>query len=245
MAQGIEVSRVACQVPLDQLVHQFLAQALDVHGPAGGEVEDGPLALGGAVKAADTAGHGLALGLDHRRAANRAGRGEGHRGGALGPALLEHAHDLGDDIARAADHDRVPRTDILAPHLVDIMQSGVGNGDAAHLHGCEARHRGHGTRAAHVEFHRLDHRQGFHGRELIGHRPPRGAGDKAQPFLIRQVIDLEDRPIDVVVEARALVAQSRVIGNTGRDALQYLHLGRHGQAPAPQALETGALGGRQ
>src|SRR5438445_621292 len=73
--QAVQVGRAFHQVALDELVDQLLAQALDIHGAARGEMQQGLLALRLAVQPAGAACCGLARHPHHRRAApaNRAG----------------------------------------------------------------------------------------------------------------------------------------------------------------------------
>jgi hypothetical protein len=84
-AEPVQVGQGADHAGVDHLVDQLLAQALDVHGAALGEMQDRLLALGAAEQAAGAAVVGLAL-LAHGGAAAHRAAGAGH-GELLGVGL--------------------------------------------------------------------------------------------------------------------------------------------------------------
>ena len=94
---------------------------------------------------------GLALGADERSSRTR-GRSSGTS--TLRAPLLalgeDRADDLGDHVAGAADDHGVALADVLAAHLVLVVQRGVRDGDAADEHRLEHRERRHLAGAARV-----------------------------------------------------------------------------------------------
>ncbi len=89
-AEPVQVRQGLDDAGVHQLVDQLLAQALDVHRAALGEVQQGLLALGGAEQAAGAAVVGFALLAHGLAAADRAvrGHGEGRAARASGSAGL-------------------------------------------------------------------------------------------------------------------------------------------------------------
>ena len=241
LGEVVQVGRIMHQLPIDQLLHQLVAQALDVHGPAGSKVLDGFPALGGTVQAAGAARHGLAFGLDDVGTADGAVFGQHHFPGVPGTALGKHAHDLGNHIPGPAHIDRIADTHVLAAHLIHVVQGGVAHHHAPHFHGRQARHRGDGAGAAHLEFHVPDGGQGLLGGKLAGDGPARGAGDVAQALLLFQVVDLEHHAVDLIVQAVALLAHGGEIVQAALKAGHHLQLGRHGQAIAPDDFHDAAV----
>src|SRR5207342_2487151 len=70
--------------------------------------------------------------------------------------LLDHAHDLGNHVAGAADDDRVADAHVQPRDLVGVVQRGATDYDASHLHWRHAYPWRHRTRAADVDLDRLD-----------------------------------------------------------------------------------------
>ena len=129
----IAVGRVGQQTRGDELPDPLLAEALDVHGTAGGEVHDPLHPLGGAV-AVDAIGVALALEPDERGPAARAGAREAPRLAADRSGAEHRADDLGDHVAGLAHDDGVSGTDVLQADLVLVVQAGEPDdraGDAA------------------------------------------------------------------------------------------------------------------
>ena len=68
-SKRIDVGRRAHEAGIDQLIDELVAQALDVHGPAAGEMQERLLALGGTEEAPRAARDGLVREPGDRRAA--------------------------------------------------------------------------------------------------------------------------------------------------------------------------------
>ncbi len=124
--------------------------------------------------------------------------------GAARALLLDHPHDLRNDVAGALDDDRVADAHVLARDLVFIVQRRVLHHDAADRHGLEL---GDGRELAgppdldvDVEQHRL----GLLGGEFVRDGPARAARDETQPVLEIEAVDLVDDAVDVVAEVGTL-----------------------------------------
>ena len=127
--ERVEVGEVLHHAPVHELADHDLAEVLDVHGPPRAEVKEALLELGraGGVGAAPD---GFALGAEGVGAADRAHRRHAKRLG-VGRALGEDDLDeIGDDVARALDQDRVADAHVLLPDLVLVVQAHVAHPDA-------------------------------------------------------------------------------------------------------------------
>ena len=141
--EPVQVGDVADELGRVQLLHEPLADAVDVHGALAHEVLDAldELRRTGAVRAAH--GHLSALADRAGAASGALGRhgplGQGRvAGGAFHapPVLLDAAargrpHDLRDHVAGPLDDDVVARADVLAADVVLVVQRRPLHGDAA------------------------------------------------------------------------------------------------------------------
>ena len=211
--EGIEVGHVVNQAGLEHLVHQLVADAVDVHAAAAHPVQQALLELCRAVERDTAVGH-LALFVHHGAAAHGTARGHLPGQRVCGALVGHRPHDLGDHVARLVHHDRVAHAHVLAVHLVDIVQRGARDGGAGHRHRVELGHRGEHARAAHLHADLAQNGRLLLGRELERDGPARGTGGKAQLVLLRKGIDLYHHAVDVVIE---LAAVRQGIGAEGMD----------------------------
>ena len=172
LAQVIEVGRVFDQLPVDQLLQRGVAETLDVEGAD--EVSQVLQHLRGADWI-DAAGRCFS-GLPHQvgpalRTFLRHVPGAARRG----PLLFQDADHFGDDVTGALDDDVVRRPDILARHLVLVVEGGAADGDTADLDRRQPGDRGDGAGAADVDLDVLHDGLGLLGWELEGQRPARAA----------------------------------------------------------------------
>ena len=145
------------------------------------------LALRRADEAAGAARDRLVGQAHHCRAALRALRRHRRTRGAPGrPRLGDRAHDLRDHVARAAHDDGVADAHVLAPHLVLVVQRGVGHGDAADEHRLQPRDRRDRAGAADLDVDADDLGRRLLGRELVRDREARRARDEAERALLRR-----------------------------------------------------------
>nr|UOZ97349.1 hypothetical protein NCPCFENI_01269 [Cupriavidus sp.] len=115
------------------------------------------------------------------------------------------AQDLGNHIAGPSYPDRIAHPQILAVHLVFIVQGGVGDHHPAHAHWREPGHRGKHPGAAHLHIDTEQPRTGLFGGEFIGQGKPRGARDKARLCLMGKRLQLYHYPIDFKCQAMPVV----------------------------------------
>ncbi len=242
--QPVEVSGALHPVAIDQLIHQLLAEALDVQRAARSEVQNGLLALRRAVEAAGAARNGLVGQAHDAGAAHRAMHR--HDEFALAAVALfgQEGNDFGDDVAGATHDHRVADADVLAPHFVLVVQRGIGHGDAADEDRLEARHRRDRPGAAdlHLDVENLG--DFFLRRVLVGDGEARCARDIAEPLLVGEAVDFVHHAVDVVGQRDAARADLAVIAQQAGGAAHDGALGRHRETPAAQALQHLGVGGR-
>ncbi|MCY1395913.1 hypothetical protein D9M71_108690 [compost metagenome] len=179
------------------------------------------------------------------RAAHRAHAGHRNRTGVRRAALGHHLHHLRDHVAGAADDHRVADHQAQARHFVHVVQGGVGDRHASHLHRLQACHRGHRAGAADLEFHVEQLGELFLRRELVGNGPMRGARPEAQLLLVLDIVDLEHHAIDIVGQARAALADVAVVVQAGLHTPGQLQFAADGHAPGLEPLQHAHLGARQ
>ena len=103
--------------------------------------------------------------------------------------------------------DGIALADVLAADLVEIVQRGVGDGDAGELDRLEFGDRGQRSDAADLHFDFVNDGLGLLGFELVGDGPSRRSRDLAQLFLQGKRIDLGDDAVGLVVEFMAAIGQ--------------------------------------
>src|SRR5438874_564027 len=114
--------------------------------------------------------------------------------------LRQHAHDFGDDVAGALDDDVVAGPHVFPRDLVRVVQGCPADRRPPNLHGCEPGDRGDGPRPPDVDLDVVHDRLGLFRRELEGEGPARAAGHEAELRLLPEVVDLDDDPVDPIVE---------------------------------------------
>ena len=190
---------------LDQLLDELVAEALDVHRPAAGEVPQRLLALGPAGEPAGAAGDRLALDAA-RPPSCTPGSASAARPGASrldssGRCFEHDAHHLGNHIARAAHDHRVADAHVLAMHLVDVVQSDVADRHAADEHRLQPRDRRQRPGAPDLKLDAANDGGRLLRGKLVRDRPARRARHEAQPLLVRAAIELVDDAVDLVRRA--------------------------------------------
>ena len=236
LGEVVDVGDVAHEALAEENVGKALAQALDVHGAARGEVLDEADLLLRAGEIGAVGVGGVLLALDGRVAG-----GAGRRHGEDALAAVAQAHDrrdhLGDDIARALDDDRVADADVLAVDVLLVVERrhlDARPADDDRLEHGEGVER---ARAAHVDGDVEELRRALLGRELEGDGPAGLAPDDAEPVPLFGVVDLDDDAVDVVVEAlAALPPPGHAPGNLVEVGVA-LRVGVDGEAEGGEPLE--------
>src|SRR5215218_2577260 len=150
-------------------------------------------------------------------------------------ALLEHTEfllrttalflyrldDLGYHVACPLDEDDIADADVFAFDLTLIVQGGPAYLDAADVDRFEIGYRGEYPRPSHLNPDVLYLGGRLQGLELVGYCPLGIAGSDAELLLLRAVVDLEDRAVDLVAQVVPLPFEVLVV--------------------LPNLVETGAL----
>ncbi len=133
MSQAVEIRRRTDQPLVDQLLDDFVAQTVDIHGAARDEVDDRLLELSLAGQAPHTAvDRALAdrftalaaldqLGALHGRTAHRALLWHMHGAGIGRATFGDHAENLRDYVTGAAHDHRVTDHHTQAGHFIHVV----------------------------------------------------------------------------------------------------------------------------
>src|SRR3984957_7459796 len=216
--QRENISRRADQTLGEKEFDQFFAQSLDVESVAGCEMLEAFDRLRRTDERAGAAAHDVRdprLLIDlaqSRRSADRADevslvvlRKYVRLRFRMRPLVKNDGENLRNHVAGALHQNRVADAHVLARNLILIVQSGVGNDDAADGHRSKLGDWRERAGAADVDLDRLDDRRRLLGREFVRDRPARGARDEVEPLLQREIIDLVDDAVDVIAERRPLL----------------------------------------
>src|SRR5207249_3074021 len=119
--QMVEIREVLDELRLDELMHELVAEPVDVHGVLAGEVADSAFELGrtGDVDAAVVDAAFLALNVP---ATARTGARHPERAFLASPPFRKRPEHVRDDVARALDKHLVADADILALDLVHVVE---------------------------------------------------------------------------------------------------------------------------
>ena len=209
--QSIEIGGRLNQTGLNQLIQHRRAQAVNIHGVAGGKVGQIPQPLGGTLRAG-TADGGAVFIPGHRRAADGTAIRQiiGHR--ARRPLLPNHLHDLGDDLPRLLYDHGIANADILLSDEILVVEGGKGNGGTRQAHRLQ-----HGLGRQHTGPAHLDHDVLQYGglllrRIFIGDGPLGALGRAAQDGTVAQIVQLDDSAVDVKGVFHPLIAQTFDLG---------------------------------
>ena len=149
---------------------------------------------------------------DHRRAADRAGLRQEIGRRVRRTKGLVHLQNLGDDLSGLANFHGVADADVLLGDKVLVVEGGVGHRGPGQTdrryHGLGRQHAG----AAHLYHDIPDHGLLDLRRILKGRGPPGELGRAAQPLPGGQIVDLQNRAVDVEAVAVPVLAD---VGNPG------------------------------
>ena len=148
----------------------------------------------------------IAFVADDRRRADRAARGHLEDTLRAAAPLRDGSHDLRDHVARLLEDHVVADPEILAAHLVEVVERCPCHGGAGHLRRTEVRHRRERPGPPHVRDDLLQERLDLLGRELVGDRPAGRPGDHPEPGLLVEAIHLHDHAVGLVLEVVASLA---------------------------------------
>jgi hypothetical protein len=151
--------------------------------------------------------------------------------------LRLHGDHFGDDLARPLNHHAVAQPNVLLADVVDVVQGGARDRDAADGHRLHHRHRGQHACAPDLPAHLAQRGDGAFGGVLVGDCPARGARRRPQLPLPVQTVDLDDHAVGSVVQ---FGAARRPLATEGDSLLHPAGDPRvrvHGEAPRPQLLQ--------
>ena len=140
------------------------------------------------------------------RAALRAGVRHMKRHRPLRPLVAHDGEDLRDDLPRFLHEHRVADAQVEIVDKVLIVQRGVRDGRAGQTHRLNDRLRREHTRAADLHDNVAHAALLLLRRVLIRHRPARELRRAAEILPLREVVDLDDRTVNVERERLAVVA---------------------------------------
>src|SRR5581483_7858329 len=205
----------------------------DVHRAARGEMADA-LALLRRARGVRAARHRLALGMVDVGAAHGTAIGEHVRLRLALPQLSHRADDARNHVAGADHDDDVADADVVRRDVLLIVQRGVRDRHAADADRLENGERVQRPGAADVDLDVEELRARFAGAELVGDRPARVFSDAPETLLQREIVDLHDDAVDLVVEPAALLFPARDVVDDAVHGSHTLRVRVHWEAQLPQ-----------
>ena len=197
----VKVGEIFYQIFFEELVHDFFAEAVNVHGVAAGEVQQRfPFARGAGD--VDAAVGDFAFGVMDLHAAD--GTFFRHLEFFFFFAVLHYFQDVRDYFAGAFDQHCVSSVDAQALDFVHVVQGGFGYGDAADLHRLENGEGSEDAGAAYADFDLFQERGFLVGLIFVGDGPAGGFGGEAELVLQADFVDFHDDAVNLVAELFAL-----------------------------------------
>jgi hypothetical protein len=136
-------------------------------------------------------------------------RGLPHRGQVVGK--VHGSRPAGHDVAGTPDDDRVARPHIFGRHLVLVVERRQADSGSADDDRLELGEGGGLTGPTNRDHDAAQERRALLRRKLVGDRPPRRLGGGAELPALRQIVDLDDRAVYLVVELVAVRGPSRAV----------------------------------
>ena len=194
--QPVEVAGTFYQSGPHQSLHHSRPQAFNIHGVPAGKVNDVPQALGGTLSACTT-DVGPILIPGHRGPAHRAVVGQMIRRCALRTFLLQHRHDLRDNLPGFLHQHGVPNADVLFANKILVVKRGVSDSGSCKANSLYNRLGRKNTGSAHLHNNIFHHTLLLLGRVFIGGRPTGKFRGGAQDGSICQAIYLYNCSVNV------------------------------------------------
>ena len=195
----------------------------------------------GQNRPAGAARHRLTFEALHARAAHRAAFRH-HEFPCIRRPPLHHDRDhLRDHVAGPPHDNRVADQDVLATHLVLVVQRRVGDRHPADEHRLQSRHRRQRAGAADLHLDVQDFRHGFLGRKFVRDREARRARDEAESLLVLQSVHLVHHAVDFVGQPIPPLSDIPIVAQQAIDPAHDAPLGRHPEALRRQIVEQLAV----
>jgi hypothetical protein len=135
--------------------------------------------------------------------------------------------------------------DVLAAHLVEVVQRGAGNGRPGYLGGGQVRHGCERPRPADIRDDVLDDRLHLLRRELVGDGPAGRAADEPEPLLLLERVHLHDDAIGLIRKVVALLSPGLREGDHAVDVEPGCAVRVHCEAERLEAIEGFRLAGNR
>ncbi len=240
--QRVQVGGRGNHRAVHQLIDEFVAQALDIHGAAAGKVAQRLLALRGAIKSAGAARRRFPFDAQHRGSAHRAvARAARSLRASAGRRSGSTRTNSGmTSPARRMTTVSPTRTSLrsISSMLCNVALLTYG---APHHDGFEPGDRREHAGAADLKIDFTQHRQRLIGRELVCHGPAGRPADLAQCLLVGARVDLIDHAIDLIRQLRASRCQRMVVLQAACRALDRSAFRDWYAAPRPAAAPAAAV----
>src|SRR6267142_2108298 len=189
LSETVEVSDIFHHAALGKLIHERIAEAVNVHDMARGEMQDRALQFRGTIRI-HTSMVGLPGCADYIPLADRTVLRHLE---ILIPArmrfVIDDFHDFGNHVAATLDLYPVADPHAEALDLVHVVQRGAGNSCAADRNRLEPCNRRQFASAAYLGNDVFDLGDSAAGRVLVGDSPTRSFARKAQFLLKCRAID--------------------------------------------------------
>ena len=117
------------------------------------------------------------------------------------PLFLHHADQARDDVAAFLDDNRVADADVLASNFLLVMQRGAADGGAVEENRFQLGNRCERAGAANLDSDRVEPSLRLLRRVFVGHGPAWRLGGRADALALGKTVQLNNRPVRVVVEA--------------------------------------------
>lgn len=242
-SERVEIGDAFDELVIEQLLHDGIAEAFDVHDAAAAEVEERLAEFGGAV-GVDAAIVNFAFDADDLAIALWAVGGECEGLVAAGmTGIFDDLDDFGDDVAAAFDFDRVVDFEAEPFNEVGVVEGGAADGGAADEDGGEFGDGGEFTGAANLDCDVAYDGDAGLGGEFVGDGPSWSAAGVAEPLLRLVRIDFEDDAIDFVAQVGA--GGFGVVNEPahGVDGMNAFAMGVDAKAEGGESFERGGLSG--
>ena len=132
------------------------------------------------------------------------------------------------------EQDTVADADVLATHLVEVVEGGAGDRGAGDLDRPQVRHRRQRPGTTDIGHDVLDDGLDLLGRELVGDGPARRPADHAQAALVVEAVDLDDDAVRLVGQLVARLAPALGEGDDALDVEPGLRGWARPGSPAPR-----------